>query len=300
MNTTTTQLPYSNGLKKHTLFLLLVILVFGFKLKAQTSANDFGISTGSLTSGTSIAIIPAPPLSGSSYAHVGVSGGAIYLQNPGLNSFGCATELRASASSTSAVSKLTPISDYTSSQEAYVKFNVLFGNSTGISSVTSGEWSMYVGDGSMYQDTNDFTDAQVFSGLKFVYGSSGAISTQYRNGSSWSSFSGGLSQGNNFTVELMLNNTASTISYTYGSAQAIAANTFDIWVNGVLVGNDLSKAGLSSLASINDICFIGQNSVSNDAHIFLDNVEVSNIIPAFITRPSIAISAMPVFPMVEV
>ena len=273
----------------------VLVCLMVLNMQAQTSSNDFGASTGVHTSGASTLFLPNPLSSGSSYVNIGAGGGSVNLENPGITNFGCATELRAVASSSSSVNKITPISGYTATTQAYLKFNVLMGSSTGTNTATSGDWSMYVGDGSMYTDGNDFSSSQVFSGLKFTFGAAGALTAQYRNGSSWSSLAAGMSQGMNYTVELMMNNTSSTINYSYGSAQTIAANTFDMWVNGTLVGNDLAKGGFPSVTTMNNICFIGQGSTANVANLFLDNMEVTNTIPTVITNSTIAISSVPVY-----
>ena len=297
MNQTTTFQTWLNQSKRRISICLLLLFSLGvsFQIQAQTSSNDFGSATGIHSSGVSTAFIPAPLSSGSTYAVIGSGGGSVNLENTGILSFGCATEMRAVAPTGVSVNKVTPIANYTSSQQAYVKFNVLMGNASGANTATSGDWSIYFGDGAMYQDANDFSGAQVFTGLKFTYGSAGALTAQYRNGGSWVAFTPGMVQGQNYTLELMMNNSAATINYTYGTAQTLAANTFDIWVNGTLVGNDYAKAALPALATFNDMCFIGQSSAANVANLFVDNIEVTNTIPVVITRPSIAISSMPVY-----
>ena len=278
-------------------FVIILLISCGYiiNINAQTASSDFGSATGAHSSGISTAFLPTPISSGSTYVSIGSGGGSINLENPGITNFGCGTELRAVASSTASVNKVTPISGYTASTQAYLKFNVLMGSSTGTNTATSGDWSMYVGDGTMYTDINDFSGSQVFTGLKFTFGAAGALTAQYRNSSSWVSLAAGMSQGINYTVELMMNNSASTINYSYGSAQTIAANTYDVWVNGTLVGNDLVKGGFPSVTTLNNICFIGQGSTANVANLFLDNMEVTNTIPTVITNPNIAISAIPVY-----
>jgi hypothetical protein len=297
MNQTTTFQTWLNQSKRRISIGLLLLFSLGvsFQIQAQTSSNDFGSATGIHSSGVSTAFIPAPLSSGSTYAVIGSGGGSVNLENTGILSFGCATEMRAVAPTGVSVNKVTPIANYTSSQQAYVKFNVLMGNASGANTATSGDWSIYFGDGAMYQDANDFSGDQVFTGLKFTYGSAGALTAQYRNGGSWVAFTPGMVQGQNYTLELMMNNSAATINYTYGTAQTLAANTFDIWVNGTLVGNDYAKAALPALATFNDMCFIGQSSAANVANLFVDNIEVTNTIPVVITRPSIAISSIPVY-----
>jgi len=80
-------------------------------------------------------------------------------------------------------------------------------------------------------------------------------------------------------VEIFGNNTAASISYTYnGVAQTLAANTQDIWVNTVNIGNDLLKAQITGNSTINSWMMTGKNSVSNAANVFIDDMTYSNSI----------------------
>ena len=259
-------------------------------LVGQSTTNEFGTGTGSHTTGFSTTFLPNPS-SGTSYVRIGSTGGSVNLQTPGVPGLGCLTEVRAVAPTTASVVKFTPFLNYTTaSSSGYLKFNMLLGSSTGTNSVTSGTWSMFLGNGAMYNDANAFVGSQIFSGFQFVFGASGAVTTNYRNGSGWTPISPGISQGNIYTIELVMNNSAALINYTYGSAQSVAAYRFDLWVNGTLVGNDLNKAQLANGTALDDLCFYGESSASNAANIFVDDVEMVGPIPATITRSSVAIA----------
>lgn len=276
---------------KNCLLASLILMIPLSDAIGQTTSNDFGTGNTSHTSGASTTFIPAPT-SGTTYARIGTGGGSVNIQNPGLLQLGCGSELRAAAPTGTSIVKASPFVNYsTAASQAYLKFNILFGNSAGANTATSGNWAFYFGDGAMYADANNFTGSQVFTGLSFTYGSSGSITAEYRNGGSWSSFTPGISQGNIYTIELVMNNSPSTINYTYGTAQSVAAYRFDLWVNGTLAGNDLAKAQLANGAVMNDLCFIGASSASNAANIFVDDMQVYNAIPSTIARSSVAISS---------
>ncbi len=85
-----------------------------------------------------------------------------------------------------------------------------------------------------------------------------------------------------YTIEIIGNNKASgTINYLYnGNENSVAINRFDLFINGVLVGNDLAKAPLPDNTNIASTTFIGITSTSNAANVFVDDVVVYNSVPA--------------------
>jgi hypothetical protein len=93
-----------------------------------------------------------------------------------------------------------------------------------------------------------------------------------------------LSQGTVYTIEIMANNKSSgTISYTYnGISRSVAVQKFDLYVNGSLVGDDLSTGALTGGSTINAATFTGVSSTSNAANIFVDDFVVYNAVPASI------------------
>ena len=68
-------------------------------------------------------------------------------------------------------------------------------------------------------------------------------------------------------------------------------STWDLWVNGVCVGDGLSKGGLSANVNIDSYSFNHQNSVTTPGTIYIDDIEYSNSLPA----PSIATVSTPTF-----
>jgi hypothetical protein len=185
---------------KRYLVILAIFVLLG-TLKATTWNYDLGAGTGIHTSGTSNTFLPTTETNGGSrYVRIGSAGGSINLENPGLTNLGSGTEIRAVAPTSASVNKLS-IYDYTAGKSFYTRFKVLFGSSNGGNTATSGTWSFWQGDGAMYSDVNAFTGNQAFTGIRWVYGTSGALTASYRNGSSWTAF-GTFVQGTVYTIEI--------------------------------------------------------------------------------------------------
>jgi len=88
------------------------------------------------------------------------------------------------------------------------------------------------------------------------------------------------------------NKNSGTINYTYGGiSRSVAVQKFDLYLNGSLVGDDISTASLSSNSTINAATFTGISSTSNVANIFVDDFSVYNAVPSAIGSPSITINS---------
>ena len=268
----------------------LFLVLFDSNLFSQ-SVQNFGTTTGSLASGSSASFIPNPTTSGSTYARIGSGNGSINMitsPNP-LGTSG--TFIRASAPTNSSVNKISPIIGSTGGTTFYSRFKVIFGDALAGSSATSGEWYAIFGDGSTFGNSSTFNSSQTFSGFRFTYGAGGNITFENRNGSNWDQSSinsaySTLKSGIYYDFEIVGNNKSSgTVNYAYnGVSQSVAINRFDLYINGFLVGNDLSKSSLSNNSSIKSVMFYGRNSTSNVANIFLDDVSFQNSIPTSIQR----------------
>ena len=277
--------------------LAVVFCVVGInsQVGAQTSVQNFGTGTGLHTSQTgSTAFIPNPT-SGTTYAR----GGAVSPNAPielatTSNPLGTSgAYVRGVASSSTSVAKFSPIVGYTASTEFYTSFRVLFGDSLAGNTAASGVWAFYQGAGAMYSDNNDFAGTQVFTGLRFIYGASGALALTYRaagafvtTGLTQSAFS----QGTVYRIEIVGNNkTSGVINYTYnGGAQSVNVQKFDLYINGIRIGDDLAEALLPANTNVASTTFIGTSSTSNVANVFVDNVIIYNAVPAAIDTPTAA------------
>ena len=270
------------------LYTLLFALLANTVL-AQTSVQNFGSGTGSFSTsnGTSTSLLPNPT-SGTTYVRISSGqGGSVALTNPGLTSLGTNTEMKAIASTGASVVKATPVYQYTSAKVFYTQFYILFGDNSGGTTASSGNWAFYQGSnasGTTFNNTSDFNAQDAFVSLRWTYGASGALTLEY-NDASWSTISGCWNQGVVYKVEIMGNNqSAGTSTYTYGStSETVPINTYDLWINGNLISDDLPSDGLANNTNINAITFIGQSSTSNVATLFADDFTIYNSIPSSIT-----------------
>jgi hypothetical protein len=255
-----------------------VLLVLTPFAKADTWTYDFGTTAGSNSFATASSIstvfLPQPSAGGGAEAvRVGSGGGALYLENPGDPSLGLAAELRLAASSNASANKFM-IYDYTASKAFSIKFDLKLDGGT------DGNMVFVMGDGSSFADGNQLNSAQTFTGLRWTFGASGAITEEYRNGASWSALgTDAFSQGSVYTVEIFGNNTTGALNYNKLGAQSVAADKVDLWVNGVLVRDDLATGELANDANIDSFMFYGVSSTANAAQLRLDNLVYANVIP---------------------
>jgi len=267
----------------------MVVMIISLAGLSQTSTQNFGTGTGSQTSQTGSTLFLPNPTSGTTWARGGATApnAPIVLSNTS-NPLGTAgSYVRAVASSSTSVAKLSPWVGYTGGTEFYTSFKILFGDASAGSTATTGSWSFYQGAGAMYSDASDFAGAQVFTGLRFTYGVGGAITLTYRGGSNF--INTGLTQttfssATIYTIEIVGNNkTSGTINYSYnGGAQSVAVQKFDLYINGTLIGDDLAEALLPANTSVTSGTFIGISSTSNAANIFVDDAVTYNAVPSSI------------------
>jgi hypothetical protein len=256
------KLLFKNYLKT---FFLLAFFAVGNLTFGQTPNGtlDFGSPTSGVTATTAN--------TGFGGVRVGTGGGGFNIQNPG-QSIGVDGELRGIAPTSGSVNSVGVTSAEFGSASA--TFTVSF--DLYLSGGTSGTWNFFAGNGTSFgsAQSGSFTGAQSFTGLRWVFGGSNSISTDNRAAGTWTNISGTpFSQNTAYSVRIIGNNSSSTENYSGGS---VAAYTYDLWVNDILVGDDLGKAQLSNATSINAFRFFGESSVSNVAQIALDNVQWYN------------------------
>jgi hypothetical protein len=251
--------------------------------RAQPWHYDFGTSIGSFSTASSsdstLFVPPAEFNGGRPRVRIGSTGGSFNLENQ-LIAFGTQSYLRAVAPTSTSVNKFS-MYNYAAGQAFTLRFRLRLGAPDGSASVTSGTWSMFVGDGMAYSDNSTFSGAQVFTGIRWQCGPSGALITTYRNAGAWSTagLSGAPSaQGQDYLVEIYGNNTTVNLPYALNGVQSVGANTFDLWVDGLLVGDDLPKGLLADAAPIDSWMFYGESSTGNAANIFLDDIVYHNTI----------------------
>lgn len=272
------------------LYFLFLLLIAGTLSYGQTSVQNFGTGTGSHTSQTGSATFLPNPTSGTSWARAGtlVPDAPIILQTT-PNPLGTVDAfVRAVASAGTSVSKFSPMVAYTASTEFYTSFKVLFGNAAAGTTASSGSWSFYQGDGTNAGNASPLGTNETFTGLRFTYTSAGTVTLQFLNiAGTW--ISTGLTQttfnqGAVHNINIIGNNKASgDITYSFnGNSGSVAINKFDLYVNGILIGDDLAKGNLGNSANISSVTFTGISSDLNVANIFVDDVVVYNSVPAVI------------------
>ncbi|MBM3713707.1 MAG: hypothetical protein FJW56_09810, partial [Actinobacteria bacterium] len=263
--------------------LILVMISFGITTIAQPWNYNFGSSTGVFNTANtaSESFLPNPESGGGSESRVriGSGGGSFNLENQSI-SFGTNSYLRSVAPTSTSYNKFQ-IYNFTAGKKFTIQFHLRLGASDGSSSgAEDGNWHFFIGDGNTFSNDAAGTTSETFTALRWSFGMNGTITTEYRNSSgNWvvSGLSGTpFAQGFNYKVEMYCNNSTSSVDYTYGSSQSVASNKFDLWVNGSLVGNDLSKSGLIDDSNIDSWMFYGSNSTFNVANIFIDEIIYTN------------------------
>ena len=266
---------------KKLLFIICLVIISSI-VKGQNSwvynFNDAAATASfTTTSGASTTFLPTPTTGGgTSKVKIGSTGGSFNLNNPGT-SLGNSYELNG-VSPTSTSNNKFSIYGYNPSKMFNTSFKMRFDGGT------SGTWFFFQGTGASYSDNGGFATTQTFSGLRFVFGASNTIVTSRRDASGWTTAVTGITaQATDYLVEIYGNNSTATINYAKSGAQSVASNTWDLWINGVLVGNNIPKSLLAGDTDINSFMFYGESSAGNVANIYLDDITYSNdfIAPTF-------------------
>jgi hypothetical protein len=243
-------------------------LMVSVKTNAQTP-NGF-LDFGNAASGTAA----TTGNTGFGGVRVGSGGGGFTIQNPGLG-IGSLGEVRAIAPTSTSINSigLTSTEYGTAASTFTINFDLT------LSGGSSGTWYFFAGNGSGYgsAQSTGFTGSETFTGLRWIFGASGAVTTENRAGGSWAGVSGSpFMQSMSYNVSIIGNNSASAVTYGAGGVFSVGAGKYDLWVNGTLAGDDLSKALLASASNINAFRFYGESSTGNAAQLALDNVRWYN------------------------
>ncbi len=232
---------------------------------------DFGTTSDGATATTSI--------TGFGGIRVGTGGGSFTIKNPG-QTIGSGAELQGIAPTGGSVNSVGITSaEYGVATTVFtIKFEMY------LSGGSSGTWYFFAGNGTSFgtAQSSGFTGSQVFTGIQFNFGSSSIIKTKTRSGSAWDSTTitgTPFVQNTAYRVDIVGNNSSSMV--TFGS-KSVAPYTYDLFVNDVLVGNNLPKAQLADATNINAFRFYGESSIGNLATIALDNIAWYNTIDAAI------------------
>ena len=252
---------------KKLLILSLLHAAWLVSAQAQIIWNyDFGTETGTFdTSGTnSTSFLPEPPTDGgSARVRVGAGGGSFSLINPGSGSY-----LQGRAPTGTGFAKFS-ISDFTPATSAFsLAFDITF------SGGASGTWNFFTGNGTSFSDNGAFAGTETFTGLRWVFGANGTITTSNRVGGTWASFTDFVfTQDENYQVLVYGNNGITPVSY---GENVLAADTFDLWVGGTKVASGLASSNLTADRPIDSFMFYGQSSSGNVATVDIRNLSYAN------------------------
>ncbi len=246
---------------------LLVLVVMGGSVRGQI-ANGF-LNFGTTSSGTTATTAN----SGFSIIRIGSGGGNFTIQNPG-QSIGYDGEIKGVAPNGGSVNSIGIASSAygTAANTFTISFELH------LSGGASGTWSFFAGNGSgMNANTATFSSTEIFTGIQWVFGASNTITTNNRQTSNWNIISGTpFAQNTAYHVWIIGNNSSSIVNYGESNDYSIAAYKYDLWINGSLIGNDLSKAQLGNSTDINSFRFYGESSAANVASIAIDNIRWYN------------------------
>lgn len=238
-----------------------------------TWTYDFGTNSGSISGATTnTTLLPTTQEGGGSqYLRIGSGGGSFTLTNTGSGS-----QLVGVAPTSTSVNKFS-IYNFSNPTDMFsVSFDVSF------SGGSAGNWSFFAGNGTTFDSAgSNFNSADTFSGLRFQYGSSGSISVSNNNSGTWQAVSGtGIAQNSTYNISIFGNNSLASVSYLNSGTNALAANTYDLWVDGTKVASALSKSSLADLSLIDSFMFVGASSTGNVATLTLDNIAYANFLEA--------------------
>ena len=177
--------------------------------------------------------------------------------------------------------------DWTASKYYDVRFSaVLQGSGSGAYAQIS------IGDGASFAGNSALTAGQIAAGLKLTFGASNAITTTWNpaSGTAFGTTNGtvtttGITSNGSATAGTVLNirivgnndTTAQTYSIS-GVNYTIAPNKYDIFLNGVLIGDDISA--LLTGANVDSLNFSLFGAASSTSALKLDNITISNTLTA--------------------
>lgn len=260
------------------IYALLFCLSLGTVSQAQPWSYDFGTSTGTFNSSTaSESFLPAPATNGGkARVRTGTGSTGFVLEPSTIGTTG--SQLRIKASSGTSTTKFS-MYDFTPGKTFAMKFKM------NLSGATSGSWFFMIGDGANFSNSDPSAQGgtaytSTFFAMRMVFGASSAITTTVKTSANTYSGTGitgtPFTQSATYEVEILGNNTTALVSYTRnGVSYDIAANKVDIWVDDVLVADDIAKSSdFANNTNVDSWMFIGESGAS--AQIILDDIEYTS------------------------
>lgn len=266
--------------KKIAIFGVIITFSVINLLFSQNVYNyNFSTWTGNFVTAGSSNLLSAPP-SGEAYIYVSSNvNGGVHLKNPGISTFGSGSKVMIHCSSSASTANKFSIFGYDGTANSYVKFSIVFADSTGGTGVSGGTFYFCTGTGGSFSNNSGLSPSEIVTGLRWVFATNGTISTDaIKSGNSWRTidinpFYQG--QSNVYTVEIFGNNGTVSNTYTYnGVSQSVASAKQDIYINGVLCANDvdISSNGLPLNSSVNSFMFFATDNKTNNLCAFIDDI----------------------------
>ena len=248
----------------------LILLLYVSSIFSQTTYNyNFGSGTGTYNtaSGSSTTFLP-DPADGLQYVRMGSGAGSFVLETSTIGEGG--SQLKITAPTGGSINKFALHTISSPSTGFTIRFKMR------MTGGASGTFYCFIGNGSPFTTVGTtFSGATTFAGIRFAFGAGTALTTNTRQAAAW--VSTGMSASSfvkdqTYNVDIYCNNSASTVNYTYVTSQSVASNTMDIYIDGTLAGDDLAKAQLPALTTIDDFMFYGESSTGNTAQLILDDI----------------------------
>jgi hypothetical protein len=276
---------------RRVLFYALSIIAVAHSpnLPAQTYSYDFGTGTGISNNGSSTTPLTsnnfAPqPTSGddltvAGFSTGGTGGGSVRLLNPGDTNLGSGSELSITAPTGTSSNKFG-IFDYTGGTLSLLSFTTILGGN-------SGTFVVATGNGTNFSSATSVSQLQTFTGLRFTLGGTvGAptVTTEYLSGSGYVSTgltTTAINTGTLMTFTIIGNNATSAADYNEGGySSTVAAHTFDLYLNDILIGDDLAASRLAAAADIDSFNFQATSSLGNVGTMAFDDITYGTIAAA--------------------
>lgn len=234
---------------------------------AQPWQYDFGTATGIHSTGASSSFLPTPA-SGGARVRIGTQGGSVAMQNPGDTRLGSASECVLVAPTGASINKLQ-VHDFTGGSGFTLQASLLISGG-------SGDVYFFCGNGSSFSDNLGFSGSQVFSGLKWTNDTTRLI-LSVRESGTWNALTPApMRKDSVHLLEVYANNSALGITYAHSTSQSLSAFSWDLWIDGVLVANDVPSSGLPDTIGIDSFMFYASSSPGNSCALRLDDLVYTN------------------------
>ncbi|MCZ2355235.1 MAG: fibronectin type III domain-containing protein [Bacteroidia bacterium] len=249
-------------LSKYISFFIAFLLVSGSTGVLAQTTFSFGKQPDNTTATTGN--------TGLADVFVGGGGGSWTLKSPGNTSLGHYTELRGIPGVNSTINSITGTYVNSPGTLFTLEYDVLFNNGTG-------DWYTFIGTGTSFLPgyNGPFSGSETFAGIRYS-SVEGVITVSLRSAQSWKSSGITMSPNTPYRITFVCNNSEGTYPYN-GGGSSVGAGRYDIWVNGVLVDNEVVRTHPAFAGKdISTFKVYGNNSGAKDYAIVLDNIREYN------------------------